>query len=488
METTEVVTDAEARVFERALLARDPRFDGRFFVGVVTTGIYCRPVCPAPRALRRNVRFFPTAAAAAEAGLRPCRRCRPEAAPGTPAWIGTSAVVHRALRLLGEGALDDGNVEDLALRVGVTPRHLHRLFVTHLGASPVAVAQTRRLHFAKRLIDETPLAMTEVAVAAGYASLRRFNAAFRQAYRTTPSALRRSGTAPDVPAGELRLRLAYRPPYDWDALLDFLRPRATPGVECVGAACYRRTIDLDGRVGSLAVSHAPETRSIELRLHFPDAAALSRIVARVRRLFDLGADPAEVVGVLGHDPRLAALVKRRPGLRVPGAWDGFEVAVRAILGQQVSVRAATTLCGRLAAAFGTPVADPQPGLTTLFPTPQRLAEADVAGIGLPRSRAEAVRHLAAAVCRGTIGLDAPTTSTDDIRWRLAALPGIGAWTAEYVALRLSEPDAFPASDLVLRRAAAAPAGPFTPAQMASRAEAWRPWRAYAALHLWRSEA
>ncbi|HET9449575.1 MAG TPA: AlkA N-terminal domain-containing protein, partial [Aggregicoccus sp.] len=325
--------ELDPAICERARLARDARFDGRFYIAVRTTGIYCRPVCPAVSPRRANITFYPTAAAAAEAGFRPCLRCRPEAAPGTPAWVGTSATVRRALRLIGQGALDAGSVEALAAQVGVGPRHLHRLFVEHLGASPIVVAQTRRLHFAKHLLDETQLPMGQVAAAAGYGSLRRFNASFLATYGRAPSQLRRAPRAAAPPAARdtYCLRLAYRPPYDWESLLAFLGRRALPGVEAVVDGSYRRSIRAQGKPGWIQVSHLPEARALELTVHHPDATALYEVTARVRQLFDLGTDPSAVAAVLGEDPLLARALARRPGLRIPGAWDGFELLVRAVL-------------------------------------------------------------------------------------------------------------------------------------------------------------
>jgi AraC family transcriptional regulator of adaptative response / DNA-3-methyladenine glycosylase II len=477
----------------RALSSRDERFDGRFFVAVITTGIYCRPVCPARTPRRRNVLFYASAAAAGQAGFRPCLRCRPETSPGTPAWRGTSATVTRALRLLEHGALDGSSVEGLAGRLGIGERHLRRLFREQLGASPVAVAQTRRLHFAKKLIDETPLPMTEVAFAAGYSSLRRFNAALRGAYGVPPSDLRRarSGASnrPSRPGGPLRLRLAARRPFAAPALLDFLAARAIPGVEHVEGNIYRRTVCLNGVTTRIGVQIAKDQDAVELSIEGVAARSLGEAVGGVRRLFDLDADPEPIARVLRADPLLARTIRRTPGLRVPGAWDGFELAVRAVLGQQVSVAGASTLAGRLVERFGTPLADAgDPALTHVFPTPDALAEADVARIGMPAKRAEAIRGLARAVAIGhlVLGLGA---DPDASRARLLELPGFGPWTADYIAMRaLREPDAFPSGDLVLRRVAAGGGKPLTPRALEVRSLRWQPWRAYAAIALWRSTA
>jgi AraC family transcriptional regulator of adaptative response / DNA-3-methyladenine glycosylase II len=476
-------------ICDRARLARDARFDGRFFIGVTSTGIYCRPICPAPSPKRRNIRYFPSAAAAAEAGFRPCLRCRPETAPGTPAWNGTSATVSRALRLIGEGALDERSVGDVAESLGVSARHLDRLFVQHLGAPPIAVAQTRRLHFAKQLISDSDLPMTQVALASGFQSIRRFNDTFRKLYGRTPSELRRAqAQAPAAGAaeGQYVFRLAYRPPYDWESLTDFLAARATPGVEEVVDGAYRRTVAVRGKQGIVEVRHIPRHHALEVRIRFPEPSALLQIVAGVRGIFDLGADPAIIAGHLQRDPLLRRMVKRHPGLRVPGAWNGFELAVRAILGQQVTVRGATTLAGRLAARFGTPLTTvDRGGLTHVFPEAEVLAQARLEG--LPQTRAEAIRGLARAVVAGKVPLSGAATA-EALRTRLTSLKGIGEWTAHYVAMRaLNEPDSFPAGDLVLQRALGK-GKKLTSLALLRRAEAWRPWRAYAAMQLWRAAA
>jgi len=465
---------------DRARRSRDARFDGRFFIAVTTTGIYCRPICPSPSAKDEHVRYFPTAAAAEAAGFRPCLRCRPEASPGTPAWLGTSGLVSRALRLIGEGALDGGGVEPLAGRLGVTARHLRRLFLQHLGATPLQVALTRRVHFAKKLLDETSLGLPQVAFASGFGSLRRFNGQIRRTYARTPTQLRRlarqrGGTEP----GCYRFRLAYHPPFDWDALLAFLAARATPGVEAVEGSHYRRTIAVDGAHGAIDVAPLESGSALGLEVRFPDPRALLFIVERVRRLFDLGADPGVIGEHLGADPRLRSALARHPGIRTPGAWDAFELAVRAILGQQVSVRAATTIAGRIASAFGTPVGG-GPALDRLFPAPAQLRGAALERVGVMPARAETIRVLAGRMADGAIALGSGIDAAAALS-ALRALPGIGAWTAQYIAMRaLGEPDAFPSGDLVLRRMAGEP----TARGLDRRSEAWRPWRAYAVMLLW----
>jgi AraC family transcriptional regulator of adaptative response / DNA-3-methyladenine glycosylase II len=470
--------------YSQARLSRDPRFDGRFFIGVRTTRIYCRPICPVRTAKEENVRYFPTAAAAAEAGYRPCLRCRPESSPGTPAWLGTSTTVSRALRLISESALENESVEDLAARLGIGSRQLRRLFLKHLGASPLAVIKTRRLHFAKKLIDETSLALGQVALASGFGSVRRFNAAFRETYDRTPSQLRHyRNLGANAASNEYLFRLHFRPPLNWPALLNFLERRAIPGVEAVEGSSYQRTISLNGHNGSLSVSLEPDEPALQVRISFPEPRWLFLIIERVRRLFDLSADPHEIAAQLLTDPALTKRFKANPGLRVPGCWDGFELAIRAILGQQVSVAGASTLAGRLVARFGARI-NHTSLLTHLFPTPGALADADVASIGLPLRRAETIRVLAQAVVAGRIAFHDVEDVADFCR-RLQQIPGIGEWTAQYVSMRgLNDPDAFPASDLGLLKGA----GANNSRELTSRAEAWRPWRAYAAMYLWSESA
>jgi AraC family transcriptional regulator of adaptative response / DNA-3-methyladenine glycosylase II len=470
----------DPEVCSRARHSRDPRFDGRFFIGVLTTRIYCRPVCPARSPKEENVRYFPTAAAAAEAGLRPCLRCRPESSPGTPAWRGTSSTVSRALRLISESALEDGGVDALAERLGIGSRHLRRLFLQHLGASPVAVAQTRRLHFAKQLIDESSLPMNQIALASGFGSIRRFNDTFHKTYGRAPSQLRRrarpTATSQENEYGFL---LRFRPPFHWQGLLAFLAPRATPGIELVEGGAYRRVISLDGHIGFMEVRLDAPQDALALRIRFSEPRLLFLVVERVRRMFDLAADPGEIASHLSPDALLAPRLAANPGLRVPGCWDGFELAVRAILGQQVTVKGATTLAGRLVRAFGTPVVIGR-GLTHLFPTPEKLAGSNLACIGLPRARAQTIRLLARAVSEGRITFSG-IVDVEDFRARFRTLPGIGDWTAQYVAMRaLGEPDAFPSADLGLLRAASLKDA----RELEARAQAWRPWRAYAAMYLW----
>lgn len=439
--------DADASY--RALKTRDARFDGRFFIGVTSTGVYCRPICPAPTPQRKNCRFFACAAAAQEAGFRPCLRCRPEISPGLPAFNGTSSTVSRALRLIAEGALAENSIESLSLRLGIGERHLRRLFDEHLGASPIAVESTRRFLLAKRLLTETALPVTDISYAAGFSSVRRFNDVMKAAYGRTPRELRSKSS--HTRGSAITLTLPFRPPYNWALLMRFLALRAIPGVEQVTPEFYRRTLPS----GQIEVRPAPGANHLVARLELSEVRELGSIVERLRRLFDTDAPIAEIEAHLTTDPRLATIVKAQSGLRVPGAWDRFELVVRAILGQQVTVKGASTLAGRIVAKYG--------GLST----PQVLADADLGSIGLPHARAQSIRAVAEAFAAGE-----PQTAEE-----LRQLPGVGDWTAQYIAMRaFNEPDAFPASDLGLIRAAGR--------DVAKRAEAWRPWRAYAAMHLW----
>lgn len=473
----------------RALRTRDPALDGRIFVGVTSTGIYCRPICPARTPKPENIRFFPSAAAAQEAGFRPCLRCRPEISPDAAAWRGTSNTVSRALALIGEGLLDgEQGVEELAGRLGVGERQLRRLFDQHLGAPPIAVAQTRRVLFAKQLIQDTQLSMTDIAAASGFGSVRRFNDAFRKLFRRSPSELRRKRSGP---MSTLTLRLGFRPPYDWDAMLAFLGARAIAGVELVDGERYARSIEIAGHRGSVEVT--PDARHLNATIRFPKVNALLGIVARLRRLFDLDADVASIAAHLCSDAALAPLVSRRPGLRTPGAWDGFELAIRAILGQQVTVSAARRLAGKLVEHCGAAVGPEitgEPLLSRVFPDPASVAAADLSAMPIPRARIAALHALAQAAAADPKLLD-PAGTFDQTLARLLALPGFGPWTAQYWALRaLRDSDAFPAADVALLRSpvVAEEGRRPTPKALLARAEVWRPWRAYAAQHLWTAES
>ena len=472
-------------VCEQARLSRDARFDGLFFTAVTSTRIYCRPVCPAPSPRPANVRYYASAAAAEAAGFRPCLRCRPELAPGNVAWPRGEQVVARALKLIDAGVLADHSLEQLAARVDIGARQLRRLFVQHVGAPPIDVHTTRRLLFAKQLLTETGLPVTEVALASGFASLRRFNAAFAQANRMPPRELRRQPRG--APDSALVLRLGYRPPYDFAALLMFLRTRALPGVERVDEQSYLRVFGTPDAAGWLRLSAWPgDEHALQLELHGAHPAHLLPLVTRLRRMFDLDADPRAIATTLGASAVLKPLVRKRPGLRLPGGWDGFEIAVRAVLGQQVSVAAARTLATRIVQRHGAALTAPMPaGLERLFPTPAQLADADLREIGVTTARAATIRGIARALLDGRVDFRAEQPLADFVTsW--VALPGIGEWTAHYMAMRaLSHPDAFPAADLILRRVAAGDAPELSTKGLTTLAEAWRPWRAYAVMHLWR---
>ncbi len=475
-------------ICEQARLSRDARFDGLFFTAVTSTGIYCRPLCPAPVPKPTHVIYFSTAAAAATAGFRPCLRCRPEQAPGAPAWRGTGSRVEQALRLIDAGFLDTASVLALARRIGIGERQLRRLFSERLGTTPAEVAATRRLLFAKKLLDETTLPITDIALASGYASVRRFNATFRTRYGMAPRQLRRSRSVPPRD-GTHCLHLAYRPPYDFAGLLAFFAHRAIPGIEGVEAQSYRRLFVFDHQPGWLSVRALPHRPVLELQVQHPRPAALLTITTRVRRMFDLDADISVIEAGLAKSPLLQPLLQRFPGIRVAGCWNGFEIAVRAVLGQQVSVVAARTLAMRLLERYGTPLqvspAIPA-GLHTLFPTPANLADADLTRLGITRKRAATIRTLAAAIASGQLNFH-PEQTLHDFVTQWMELPGIGAWTAHYIAMRtLGQPDAFPAADLVLRKTVGNAGNVPSSRALETLSQDWRPWRAYATFLLWRS--
>ncbi|WP_407344816.1 DNA-3-methyladenine glycosylase 2 family protein [Pengzhenrongella phosphoraccumulans] len=514
------------RAAYRAISGRDPRFDGRLFVGVLSTGIYCRPSCPARTPRPENCRYYPAAAAAVAAGFRACRRCRPDALPGSRDWDSRGDLAARALRAIGDGAIDSDGVEGLALRLHVSPRHLHRVLVAEIGASPLQLARTRRAQLARMLLDQTELSMIDVAFAAGFASLRQFNDVMRTEFGAPPSSLRRHPTGPagrddggrtPVDGAVLTLRLRHLLPYDAASWFAHTAGRAIPGLElvdgapgtggAVGLPAITKLLAAPGGAARVTVSFGGPGE-ILARLQLADLADLAGVVVRLRRWLDLDADPQLVDGALVSDPGLASLVTARPGLRIPGTTDPFELAVRAVLGQQVSVAGARTLAGRLVAAHGTPERGTSeqsgpvqsgpgqsssrgsgPGLL-LFPSAATLAAAGpdrLREIGLTGSRAATLAGLAAAVAGG-LSL-APDADRGQVRVALLALPGIGPWTADYIALRaLGDPDVFPAGDLVLRKALAGlPGGVGQAVDVATataRAAGWRPWRGYAAQHLW----
>ncbi|HVI01439.1 MAG TPA: AlkA N-terminal domain-containing protein, partial [Enhygromyxa sp.] len=466
----------------RALGARDPRFDGLFFVGVVTTGVYCRPICPARTPRADRCQFFGNAAAAEKAGFRACLRCPGPARGGSAPMDARSSLVARALARIDAGFLDEHSVEQLATELGVSSRHLRRALEAELGVGPLELAATRRLALAKQLLHDSALDLTTIAFASGFRSVRRFNAAFAARFERPPSALRRELVG-EHEGRPIHLRLDLRPPFCWPAVLEFMRKRAIAGIEHVDAHEYRRLVALDGHVGELSVTYDAARPCLRVELSPTLAPRLARIVARLRRLFDLDAQPAAIDPLLEADPLLAPLVRARPGLRVPGCFDEFEALIRTVLGQQVSLAAARTLSGRLVEQFGEPVPhESSHALDRRFPSPASLAGAAIdslASIGIPRARATVLRTIASSWTAGTLAPerdDAEATLA-----RLAELPGVGVWTRDSAALRvLQVPDAFPASDGALRREFPE----LSPKQIEQRAAGWRPFRAYAAQHLW----
>jgi AraC family transcriptional regulator of adaptative response / DNA-3-methyladenine glycosylase II len=469
----------------RALRARDARFDGRFFVAVSSTRIYCRPICTVRPPKRENCHFFPSAAAAEAGGYRPCLRCRPELAPGNASVDASRRLAQAAASLMEDGTLDHERLDLLAARLGVTDRHLRRTFGAEFGVSPVEFAQTQRLLLAKRLLTDTALPVTEVAFAAGFGSVRRFNALFKARYRLQPSELRRArSTASAASAGDvLNFELSFRPPFDWRAVSAFLDARTIRGVEAVEGGRYRRSVRLvlDGKEhrGWIGIEMSPQKPALRVAVSGSLAKALPPVLSRVKTLMDLACHPADVTRALGP------LAKRHPGLRVPGAFDGFEMALRAILGQQVTVAAARTIAGRFAATFGDPIATPFASLTTLFPTVACIAAltpAQIARLGVPAARARTIIALACAVADGRLVLT-PNADVETTLDTLRALPGVGEWTAQYIAMRaLAWPDAFPHTDLGVMKAL----GETSARGVLAAGEAWRPWRAYAVMHLWQS--
>lgn len=465
------------------MASRDARFDGRFFTAVTSTGIYCRPICPAQTPKRANVRFYPSAAAAQAAGFRACLRCRPHLAPGTVQPPGGDRVVDRALRLIASGAADGGaGVAAMARRLAVSERHLHRVLTDTVGAGPLTLARMRRLQTARTLIEQTGIPITDVAFSAGYSSLRQFNSEVRAGTGRAPTALRRRGSAGHDGEGAIVLRLGVRPPFDGCALLAFFAQRAVCGVERCSSTSLTRSISLAR--GAAVVELEPQTTQLVVRLWLDDVRDLSAAVDACRRLFDVDADPEAIASVLGADPLLAPMVSARPGLRVPGCVDAEEIAIRAVLGQQVSVTRATALASRLTEKLGVPLAQPRHGVDRTFPAAAAVAEADLEGLGLTAERAATLHRLAGAIAAGDIDLSAAADGAEAAA-RLLSIRGIGPWTVTYIAMRgLRDPDAFPAGDLGLRRAFAQSGGGYDSAALVARAERWRPWRAYATVHLW----
>jgi AraC family transcriptional regulator of adaptative response / DNA-3-methyladenine glycosylase II len=469
----------------QAIHSRDPRFDGRFFAGATTTGLYCRNICPVPPAKPKNILLFACAAAAESAGFRPCKRCQPQAAPGTPAWVGTSAVVSRAFRLILEGALNDGGVEELAERLGIGSRQLRRLFVQHLGASPLKIATTHRVHLARKLIDESGLPMAQIAFGSGFKSIREFNHAIRLSTGQSPSELRRAvdGSRPKARQGGLELRLPYRRPFDWTRLIAFLKSRAIPGVELVLDDSYQRTIEVGGVPGILTVR--PDGARSRLIVHLQTASyeGLAQAVERVRRIFDLSADPIQIASHLSSDPKLRALIKLRPGLRVPGVWDGFEAAALAVLGQKLTKSGPRRLVARFVRMFGTPVDSPIRGLQYLFPRPDVLAHADLSKAGISHDCANTMRKLTSSTIGRNLSF-ATSRTLEQVVSKLGAIGGINESMANYIAMRaFGEPDAFPSNEFESRRCLSGLRPNLSCAEALAEAERWRPWRAYAAMHL-----
>ena len=474
-----VINHFDVRALDRARISRDARFDGKFFIAVKTTGIYCRPICPSRTSNSRNVSYYPSAAAAAEAGFRPCLRCRPEAAPGTPAWMGTSAVVKKALRLIDEGILDHASVDELANKLGLGSRHLRRLFLQHVGASPISFAQTRRLQFAKRLLDETNLPITQIALASGFGSLRRFNTAFLQTYGRAPRELRKHLNEAAETDEEVVLKLAFRPPYDWKQVRDFLLVHHIPGVEQIDEQSYSRTLRTENGFAIVTVKPLLDEDALELRVSGAAPTSLFQISSAARRVFDTSADPALTTLAFRTDPLLGPCVEQRPGLRIPGQWDAFECAVFATLRKGGSVQ---TLMAQIVERLGEKIGKHGFGLTSLFPTPGAIAGSDLARFSISKSRVNTIRKLAEAVVDGALDFSA---SSEYVVESLMRVPGIDRSMADYIALRsLGVPDAFPSNDAVLRLAVSNTDRPLSAQQLEARSEAWRPWRGYAAVHLW----
>ena len=461
------VGEMEPAICWQALRSRDRRFDGRFYVAAVTTGIYCRPTCPVPFAKPNNISLFACAAAAEAAGFRPCTRCRPQASPGTPAWLGTSAVVSRALRLIWQGGLDDKNVEELAARVGIGSRQLRRLFVQHLGASPVKIASTHRLHFARNLIDETDLAITLIALVAGFKSIRQFNHAVKERFGQSPTELRKQRGETPSTSGGLTIRLPYRPPFEWESIAKFFQTTATPGVEFVQSGLYRRTVRLDNTEGFIEVRNDAGESRLMVRIELSNYDCLMPIVERIRRILDLEADPVQISTHLSRNPTLAPLVQKRPGLRVPGVWDGFELVVKMLVDSHSTRGQSNFPMGQLVQAFGKPLKHQVEGLTHLFPTPEALADAGLESLGLSSSLAQLIRRLSRRVAAKELRFDSSNSLEETIS-RAGRFCEMDDCMAQYIAMRaFGEPDAFPVGDPHLKQLA----------------ETCRPWRAYAAMHL-----
>ena len=479
----------DERRFYKALAARDPRFDGVFFVGVTSTGVYCRPICPARTPRGKNCRFFRTAQETEQAGFRPCLRCRPELAPGSAPVDDAQRIAQLIVQRLEEGAIErNAGLEEIAGQFELSSRQIRRIVRKELGVPPIQLLLTRRLLLAKQLLTETALPVTEIAFASGFSSLRRFNDAFNTRYRMAPTRLRKKATEGATAIADSTtstLQLSYRPPYDWDGVRAFLSARALTGIEWVTTDAYARTVTLGDARGWIRVTHAPRKRALMLEFTHTLTPALPALLGRVRSLFDLDARPDMIAKHLARDARLTRAVKGNPGLRVPGAFNGFELGLRAILGQQVTVKAATTIACRFVEAFGDPIVTPFPALHRLSPSPARVARADlddVARLGIVSARARSIIAMAKAEESGGLGLDggSPHNPDDSIR-QLTQLPGIGPWTAQYIAMRaLRWPDAFPKEDIAVRNNL----GGVSAREAELLSQAWRPWRSYAVMHVW----
>ena len=473
----------------KAVRARDHRFDGRFFTGVQTTGIYCRPICPAKIPLLKNIIFYRTAAEAEEHGLRPCKRCRPESAAGSPEWVGSFAIVSRALKLIHEGYLNHQSVDSLANILKVGDRYLRDLFSKHLGISPIAVDISRRLDFARNLIDQSDLKIIEVAFNSGFSSLRRFNDAFKKRYEISPSQIRKNqGSKKSKSTQPVILELAYRPPYDWKSILWFLKKRMMIGVESIEHETYQRTFELGESKGWFEVNNDDKACRLRIKIHTTKPLHLMEIANRIKRMFDLDADPLAIQKVIEKPKALKSITKKYPGLRIPGAWDGFEVAVRAIIGQLVSISAASTISSRLIEKFGENILFEEKSgkketsmqskkLYKTFPLPKTLIKSNMAKIGISKTKEYAIKEVAKIATEDRMFFN-QISDVDRFKERLLKIKGIGSWTVEYLLLRLSESDAFPATDLIIRKQ-------LTESRDTRLAENCRPWRAYAALYLWR---
>lgn len=470
-----------------AIKSRDARFDGWFFTGVVSTGIYCRPSCPALTPKRRNIRFYPSAAAAQQAGFRACKRCRPDAAPGSPEWNVRSDVVARAMRSIADGVVDRDGVEGLASHLGYSERHLNRLLVAEVGAGPISIARAQRAQTARVLIETTQVAMAEVAFASGFSSVRQFNDTIKEVFALTPSKLRESAIGNQSPQspGVIQLRLPYRGPMDLEHLFRFLATRAIAGVEEGSSEHFARTMSLPHGQGVVELREGdPEKSWVRCSLYLDDLRDLGPAVQRCRRLLDLDADPSAIEDVLGSDRWLSKPVRALPGLRVPGHVDGAELAIRAVLGQQVSVAAAKHQAERLARSFGKPLMAPVRSLTHLFPSPDVIAGLGDEDLPMPASRRAAIRALSEAIADGEITLDAGT-DREEAAAKLLKIPGIGPWTVSYIRMRaLTDPDVFMPTDLGVRKALLSLGGPADPASAMKMSERWRPWRSYAQQYLW----